>query len=96
MGCVLLLLDLSAAFDTVDLATLIQRLCDRYGVLGRALNWFESYLSGRSQSVNVGDVASDSSAVKMGDPPGSVLGLALFSTYSGPIYHTSVRHGINS
>jgi hypothetical protein len=61
MGSVLLLLELSAAFDTVDHATLIQRLCDRYGVSGRVLNWFESYLSGRSQSVNVGDVTSDSS-----------------------------------
>lgn len=96
MGSVLLLLDLSAAFDTVDHATLIQRLCDRYGVSGRALNWFESYLSGRSQSVTVGDVASDSSAVVMGVPQGSVLGPTLFSTYSGPIYHISVRHGINS
>jgi hypothetical protein len=87
---------LSAAFDTVDHATLIQRLCDRYGVSGRALNWFDSHLSGRSQSVNVGDVAFDSSAVVMSVPQCLVLGPTLFSTYSGPIYHTSVRHGINS
>ena len=47
---VLLLLDLSAAFDTVDHATLLHRLQLRFGINGKALQWFHSYLTGRSHS----------------------------------------------
>lgn len=70
MGSLLLLLDLSANFDTVDHAILIQRLRDGCGVSGRALDWFESYFSGGSQSVSVGDVVSESSSVAMAVPQG--------------------------
>ena len=47
----LALLDLSAAFNTVDHDTLIRRLHLSYGLLGLALNWFRSYLHGRVQHV---------------------------------------------
>jgi hypothetical protein len=42
------------------------------------------------------NVVSELPSVEMGVTQGSVLGQNLFSTYSGPIYHISVRHGINS
>ena len=51
---VLALLDLSAAFDTVDHETLLNRLKKSYGLGGRAHDWFQSYLSGRFQSVRCG------------------------------------------
>ena len=50
---ILLLLDLSAAFDAVDHAILISRLLNRFGVKGTALAWFKSYLTSRQQFVNV-------------------------------------------
>ena len=47
----LTLLDLSAAFDTIDHSILFHRLHECYGINGLALSWFESYLSDRTQSV---------------------------------------------
>ena len=47
----LALLDLSAAFDTVDHATLLKRMEISYGLKGTLLGWFRSYLTGRKQSV---------------------------------------------
>ena len=54
----LTLLDLSAAFDTINHSILFHRLHDCYGINGLALSWFESYLSDRTQSVKVGSVLS--------------------------------------
>ena len=52
----LALLDLSATFDTVDHETLLHRLKKSYGLGGRVHDWFQSYLSGRFQSVHCGDL----------------------------------------
>ena len=48
---VLVMLDLSASFDTIDHELLLQRLQHRYGICGTALNWFRLHLSNRTQSV---------------------------------------------
>ena len=81
-NAVLVLLDLSAAFDTLDNALLLQRLHAEIGLDGSALDWFSSYLSCRSQQVLVGHALSAETPLLCGVPQGSVLGPLLFSLYS--------------
>ena len=52
---ILLTLDLSATFNTIDHDILLSRLCNVYGITGNALDWFRSYLTGRIQSVVIED-----------------------------------------
>ena len=80
-----ILLDLSAAFDTIDQNALIHRLSSQFGVRGTALKWFSMYLSNRSQSVKVGLSVSDRTDLNCGVPQGSVLGPILFSLYTAPL-----------
>ena len=75
---ILSLLDLSAAFDTIDDNILITRLHSTFGCSGMVLDWFISYLSCRTQSVFVGH-ESTPSVLKCGVPQGSVLGPLLFT-----------------
>ena len=57
-SAILLMLDLSAAFDTIDHDILLLRLCNAYGITGNALDWFRSYLTGRIQRVVIEDSVS--------------------------------------
>ena len=70
---VLALLDLNAAFDTLDHPILLQRLETTFGISGTVLHWFGSYLEGREQSVKVYNVLSSPSPLQFGVPQGSVL-----------------------
>jgi hypothetical protein len=69
---VLLMLDLSAAFDTIDHQILFNRLEYSTGVTKDALLWFKSYLMDRTQSVAIGSVQSDDIKLRFGVPQGSV------------------------
>ena len=82
---ILLLLDLSAAFDTVDHSILLSRLRDRFGVNSTALAWFESYLTSRKQFVQVSDCRSTQHSLERGVLQGSVLGPSLYLLYTSPI-----------
>ena len=76
----ILFLDLSKAFDMIDHSLLKSKL-NTLGVRGRALAWFDNYLSGRTQSVNVNGTYSDTSDLLLGVPQGSVLGPLLFIVF---------------
>ncbi len=82
-GCIslLVLLDLSAAFDTIDHNILLNRLENSVGISGSALAWFKLYLSDRHQFVAVNEEVSYRSQVQYGVPQGSVLGPLLFTCY---------------
>lgn len=71
---VLILLDLSSAFDTVDHSSMGNRLQDLVGMSGSVLKWFSSYLSGRSFCVFINQIMSETSELSCGVPQRSVLG----------------------
>ena len=79
------LLDLSAAFDTVDHKILINRLRHMFGITDVALDWFISYLSDRSQRVSISGAYSVSRFLECCVPQASVLGPQLYSEYTRPI-----------
>ena len=78
---ILVLLDMSAAFDTMNHRSLL-RVLECTGVSGIALQWFSSYLSNRTQSMLIRSSISDPHELKCGVPQGSVLGPLLFTIYT--------------
>ena len=88
----LVLLDLSAAFDIVDHKILLDRLHTDFGKSGQVHSWFRSYLRGRSQSISVNGGTSMNFQIKYGVPQGSCLGPLLFVIYAGKLFEIIERH----
>ena len=91
---VLLMLDLSSAFDTID-HTLLHCLQHKFGITSRALAWFKSYLTGRSQSVLIGENQSEAKILEFTVPQGSVLGPKVYCVYTRPVGDIVRRHGLS-
>ena len=83
---VVVLLDLSAAFDTVDHDKLLHILEHDIGIVGITLKWFESFLKGRNQKVKIGEEFSEILELLYGVAQGSVLGPQLFKIYIRSLY----------
>ena len=92
---ILVLLDLTAAFDTVDHNILVSCLQHLVGISARALNWFRSYLEGRSMRVHLGGSESRSAPLSYGVSQGLILGPLLFSLYLLPLGSILRKHGIS-
>ena len=90
----LVLLDLSAAFDTVTHDILLNRLKHYFGVTGIVLDWIRSSLTQREQSVVIGDEKSPPITLKQGVPQGSVLRPVLFTLYMSPLGDLCRAHGL--
>ena len=90
----LVLLDLSAAFDTIDHGILLERLRSAFGVRDMALSWFASYLSGRTQQVSIDGTLSTKFDLECGVPQGSCLGPLLFVVYASKIFEIVGKHNL--
>jgi len=82
---ILILLDLTAAFDTVCHNHLLSHLETLLGITGVPLSWFKSYITDRQQFVSIENFRSPNSPLLHGVPQGSVLGPLLFIIYILPI-----------
>ena len=88
----LLLLDLSAAFDTIDDNTLLHRLQFTFGINGKVLSWFSSYLSGRSQQIAFNETLAAEFELQCGVPQGSCLGPLQFTLHSSELFEIIKHH----
>uniref|UniRef100_A0A8C1LVL1 Reverse transcriptase domain-containing protein n=1 Tax=Cyprinus carpio TaxID=7962 RepID=A0A8C1LVL1_CYPCA len=92
---ILILLDLTSAFDTVDHKTILSRLEFYVGIQGTVLSWFRSYLTNRSFSVKLGNFFSSPTQLSCGVPQGSILTPILFSLYLLPLDSIFRKHGVS-
>ena len=91
----LTLVDLSAAFDTIDHSTLLERLYGHFGISGTVFKWFKSYISNRQQRVHIDGSLSCPQDLHFGVPQGSVLGPFLFCLYTTSISQIITNHDVS-
>jgi len=92
---VMLFLDLSSAFDTVDHDIILSILHRRFSIDGAEPNWFHLYLTDRSQTFSVVDSKSDPHSVSCSVPQGSVHGPVELVAYTEDVVDLFDRHKVN-
>ncbi len=88
-------IDMTAAFDTVNHQIMLQRLQQRLGITGTCLKWFQSYLSNRNQCVIINGTCSKPKVLSCGVPQGSVLGPKLYNIYTLPLGEIVEKHNVS-
>ena len=83
---------LSSAFDSIEHSILLNILQQDFGVVASALDWFDSFLSGRKQRILVGDKTSHDFNLNCGVPQGSCMGHILFTLYVFPLFNIISQH----
>ena len=91
---VFVMLDLSAAFDTIDHITLLNRLEQQFGFAEKPLQWVASYLSDRFQTVSIDGKVSEIVLLTFSVPQGSVLGPHFYTMYTKPVGEIRKQHGL--
>ena len=81
----MIVLDLSATFDTVEHEGLLRNLQDNFGISGIELEWFRNYLNNRDMKVKIGKTYSERKRTAFSVPQGSCSGANLFNLYCGTI-----------
>ena len=89
-----MMLDLSAAFDTIDHKTLLHRLEHMFGIAGKPLKRMTSYLSGRHQTLTIDGKLSEPVLMNFSVPQGSVLGPKFHTMYTTPIGAICKKYGL--
>ena len=87
----LVVIDLSAAFDTVDHTILLNTLSTKYGVTEQALKWFNSYLSDRSFKVVIDNKYSKPHSLEVSVPQGSCAGASIFNLYCSTLHEVILK-----
>ena len=88
----LVLIDLSAAFDTVDHNILLDVLIKRFGIQGTTYDWFKSFLFDRQLKVLINNTSSTLQTLNCGVPQGSCVGPILYSIYASTITEIIKKH----
>ena len=91
----LIMIDESAAFDTIDHYILLHRLSHHFGINNSVLSWFRSYLNNRNHCVDVNNNISRSFQLFSGVPQGSVLAPIQFTFYIKPLTSIISKFGFS-